>query len=70
MSRLVALFLFTALTLSSQTNRGGIAGSITDQSQAVVPGAAITVTNIGTNEVRKFGRLPIMAPIRQWIWSR
>lgn len=52
MNRLVALTLLTALTMFAQTNRGGIAGTVTDQTQSVVPGAKVTITNIGTNEVR------------------
>jgi hypothetical protein len=52
MNRLVAIILFAALSLTAQTNRGSIAGTITDATQAVVPNAKITVTNVGTNEVR------------------
>jgi hypothetical protein len=52
MNRLVAIVLFAALPLAAQTNRGSIAGTITDQSQSVVPNAKITVTDIGTNEAR------------------
>src|ERR1039457_2984504 len=52
MFRLVAIVLLSALSMVAQTNRGGIAGTITDQSQSVVPGATVTITNIGTNEVR------------------
>src|SRR5579875_2644806 len=36
----------------AQTNRGGISGNVTDTSGAVVPNARITITNMGTNEVR------------------
>jgi hypothetical protein len=35
----------------AQTNRGGISGTVTDQSGAVVPNAAVTITNSGTNQV-------------------
>jgi hypothetical protein len=45
--------LLSAIALFAQTNRGGISGTITDQTQAVIPGAAVTITNLGTNEVRK-----------------
>jgi len=36
---------------SAQTITGSIYGTVTDPTGAVLPGAAITVTNIGTNEV-------------------
>jgi TonB dependent receptor len=48
--RLVAVIYLTVLCASAQTNRGGIAGSVTDASQAVVPNATVTITNVGTNE--------------------
>jgi Carboxypeptidase regulatory-like domain/TonB-dependent Receptor Plug Domain len=53
MTRLVAISLLAASALLAQTNRGSITGTVTDVSKAVVAGATITVTNIGTNEVRK-----------------
>jgi Carboxypeptidase regulatory-like domain len=53
MNRLVAIALLSAFSVFAQTNRGAITGTITDQSQSVVPGATITITNIGTNEVRR-----------------
>jgi hypothetical protein len=53
MKRLVSLALASALALFAQTNRGSISGTVTDQTQAVIPGASVTVTNMGTNEVRK-----------------
>ena len=39
---------FGAASLSAQTFRGGINGTVTDQSGAVVPAAAVTATNNGT----------------------
>ena len=53
MKRLVAAVLFCASFLPAQTNRGAITGTITDQSGSMVPGATVTITNVGTNEVRK-----------------
>ena len=53
MLRFAALFLSGALCLSAQTNRGGISGTVSDPSQAVIAGATVTITNTGTNEVRK-----------------
>ncbi|HJZ96615.1 MAG TPA: carboxypeptidase-like regulatory domain-containing protein, partial [Candidatus Solibacter sp.] len=53
MNRLVAIALLSAFSVFAQTNRGAITGTITDQSQSVVPGATITITNLGTNEIRK-----------------
>jgi hypothetical protein len=53
MNRLVVTLLLGAIALFAQTNRGGISGTVTDQTQAVLPGATVTITNLGTNEVRK-----------------
>jgi hypothetical protein len=53
MNRLVAIALVSAISLFAQTNRGSISGTVTDQTSAVIPGASVTVTNVGTNEVRK-----------------
>ncbi len=47
-----AIALFAATSLLAQTNRGGISGTVSDPSQSVIPNATVTVTNIGTNEVR------------------
>ncbi|MDQ2777590.1 MAG: Plug and carboxypeptidase regulatory-like domain-containing protein [Acidobacteriota bacterium] len=44
------LFLVTALAWA-QTDRGSIRGTLTDSSGGVVPGAAITATNIATGAV-------------------
>ena len=53
MNRLVAIALLSAFSMFAQTNRGSISGTVTDQTGGVIPSAAITVTNLGTNEVRK-----------------
>ena len=36
--------------IAGQTNRGGISGTVTDKSSAVVPDVTVTITNLGTNE--------------------
>jgi hypothetical protein len=46
------LYLF-ASALSSQTNRGGISGNVTDPTGSAIGGASVLITNIGTNETRK-----------------
>src|SRR5437867_11479443 len=48
---IVAICLF-ALALEAQGFRATIVGRVTDDSGAVVPGAKITITNTGTNEIR------------------
>ncbi len=53
MNRLVAIALLAALPMLAQTNRGGISGNVTDPSGAVVPHAAVTIINTGTNETHK-----------------
>ena len=44
----LSVFLFSASLAMAQLTRGTISGSVTDQSGAAVPGAAITVTNVDT----------------------
>lgn len=48
----IATLLFIGSALA-QTNRGSISGTVFDPSQSVIAGANITVTSVGTNEVRK-----------------
>src|SRR5437868_5030870 len=43
----VAMVCFNGLRLIAQTPTGAISGNITDSSNAVVPGAKVTVTDIG-----------------------
>ena len=52
MKRLVAIGIALSALLLGQTNRGGITGTITDQSSAVIAGAVVSVINVGTNDVR------------------
>jgi len=50
-SRLGFLFLFFVMTVglaSAQSFRGGIVGTVTDTSGAVIPGATVTVLNVET----------------------
>ena len=50
----VLVFLLGMLTLTpsaiSQNSYGAVVGTVTDSSGAAIPGATITLTNIGTNE--------------------
>src|SRR5437667_10342871 len=48
----VALVLFAGVAMG-QTNRGGITGTVFDQTGAVVPNAAVTVISLGTNQETK-----------------
>jgi len=50
----LALLLTLSLTgtIQAQTSQGQIAGNITDSTGSVIPGAAITITNVGTQAVR------------------
>ncbi|MBL8203043.1 MAG: TonB-dependent receptor [Blastocatellia bacterium] len=49
---LLALFLLTSLTLSAQTFRGGISGTINDDAGAAIPAASIKATNKATGVAR------------------
>jgi hypothetical protein len=50
-SRFVLLFGLSAAALVAQGPYGRVTGRIVDSAGAVVPGAALKVTNIGTNVV-------------------
>src|SRR5438105_2348097 len=47
----IAVFLFVSI-VTAQGVRATIVGRVTDDTGAVVPGASITITNIGTNDSR------------------
>src|SRR5260370_28171237 len=49
-----ALLLFCHAAVS-QTFYGSIVGTVTDTSGAVIPGAKVTVTNLGTTETHSMG---------------
>ena len=51
--RILAIAFICAAVAVAQTNRGGISGTVSDQSGAIVPGAAVIVTNVGTNETKR-----------------
>jgi hypothetical protein len=53
MHRLVLVLALCATAVVAQTNRGSLSGTVSDQTQAVMPGITVTITNLGTNEVRK-----------------
>ncbi len=51
--RVLPVMLICALATFAQTNRGGITGTVVDATGAVVPGATVTITNLGTNQTVK-----------------
>lgn len=42
--------LILSTIIIGQTNKGGISGTISDSSGGLIPGATVTITNIGTNQ--------------------
>ncbi len=46
---IVCLVIACGATALAQTNRGGITGTVHDTSGAVIPGATVVITSIGTN---------------------
>ena len=52
-TRCLLVLTFTAAMLISQTTTGIITGLVTDSGGAVIPGSALTLTNLDTNQVRK-----------------
>src|SRR5215475_8585030 len=47
------ILIVCAAIVCAQTNRGGISGTVSDKNGGVIPGATVTVTNIGTNQSQK-----------------
>src|SRR6266487_87799 len=50
---ILAIALFCSFAVIGQTNKGGISGTVTDANGAAVPGATVTVTNLGTKQESK-----------------
>src|SRR5438552_14048464 len=48
--RVIAVVLLCAVAGIAQTNKGGISGTVFDSNGAAVPGASVTVTNLGTGQ--------------------
>ncbi len=53
MRLLLLAFAIASSLIFAQTNRGGISGNVMDQSGGMVANAAVTITNLGTNERRR-----------------
>jgi len=49
----VNAFLLMSLTTLAQVESGRIVGAVYDQNRAVIPSAAVTVTNVATNTSQK-----------------
>src|SRR4051812_15834176 len=47
---ILAVILLSSVVVFGQTNKGGISGTVADANGAAVPGATVTVTNLGTNQ--------------------
>jgi Carboxypeptidase regulatory-like domain len=54
-----ALTLLSCSVASGQTFQGTLVGAVTDSSEGVVAGANVTVTNLGTGDVRKMATDPM-----------
>jgi hypothetical protein len=49
---LIALTIALAGAMSAQFNRGTVVGTVTDETGSVIPGARVTLKNVGTGEER------------------
>jgi len=47
---ILVIVLSCAAAALGQTNKGGISGTVMDANGAAIPGATVTVTNVGTNQ--------------------
>ena len=56
--QILVVFLLCSLTVLGQSNRGGISGTVLDATGAVIPGATVTITNLGTNQSTKLTTSP------------
>ena len=48
--RVIAVVLLCAFAGIAQTNKGAISGTVFDSNGAAVPGATVTITNLGTGQ--------------------
>src|SRR5918912_1265152 len=48
--QIIAVVLLLAVAAAGQTNKGGISGTVMDQNGAALPGASVTITNVGTGQ--------------------
>src|SRR5262245_7698692 len=51
LAKTVVFVLICAIATLAQTNQGGISGTVFDPNGAVVPGATVTITDLGTQKV-------------------
>jgi hypothetical protein len=49
----LVVILLCAGVVFGQTNKGGISGTVFDNTGALIPGATVTITNLGTNQTVK-----------------
>lgn len=67
LAALAAIAAMRPSQLQAQTFFGSVVGTVTDSSGAVVPGASVTITNLGTNETRTEKQTP-QAATRSSTW--
>src|SRR5437762_7300151 len=46
----VVIVMVCSIVVCGQTNKGSISGTVTDPNGAVIPGASVTITNLGTGQ--------------------